>query len=77
MEVAVADRLLTVRRNIKTPIRIRRWKSGIPEERGKSETLSEQGIRLVRTLSVTRLVGRTRTIRPAKKPLLSPHHRSP
>lgn len=44
MKVAVSDRRLTVRYNIKTPIRIRRWKSGIPEERGKSENLSEQGI---------------------------------
>ncbi len=44
MRVAASDRRLTVRHNIKTPIRIRRWKSGIPEERGESENLSEEGI---------------------------------
>jgi hypothetical protein len=44
MKVAVSDRRLTVRHNIKTAIRIRRWKSGIPEERGESENLSEEGI---------------------------------
>jgi hypothetical protein len=44
MKVAALDRRLTVRHNIKTPIRIRRWKSGIPEERGESENLSEEGI---------------------------------
>ena len=44
MKVTVLDRRLTVRHNIRTPIRIRRWKSSIPEERGESENLSEQGI---------------------------------
>jgi hypothetical protein len=44
MKVAALDRRLTVRHNIKTAIRIRRWKSGIPEERGESENLSEEGI---------------------------------
>lgn len=44
MKVAVLDRRLTVRHNIRTPIRIRLWKSAIPEERGESENLSEEGI---------------------------------
>jgi PilZ domain len=44
VKAAISDRRLTVRHNIKTPIRIRRWKSGIPEERGESENLSEDGI---------------------------------
>ena len=44
MKVAASDRRLTVRHNIKTPIRIRLWKSAIPEERGESENLSEEGI---------------------------------
>jgi hypothetical protein len=44
MKVAASDRRLTVRHNIKTPIRIRLWKSAIPEERGESENLSKEGI---------------------------------
>src|SRR5207245_5103889 len=44
MQGTVLDRRLTVRHNIRTPIRIRRWKSSIPEERGESENLSEQVI---------------------------------
>jgi hypothetical protein len=44
MKVAASDRRLTVRHNIKTPIRIRLWKSAIPEQRGESENLSEEGI---------------------------------
>ncbi len=44
MKVTPADRRLTVRHNFKTPIRIRLWKSAIPEERGESENLSEEGI---------------------------------
>jgi hypothetical protein len=41
MKVALSDRRLTVRNNFRTPIRIRLWKSAIPEERGESENLSE------------------------------------
>jgi PilZ domain-containing protein len=44
MKVAVSDRRLTVRHNFRTPIRIRLWKSAIPEERGESENLSEDGL---------------------------------
>jgi hypothetical protein len=44
MKVVTSDRRLTVRQNIRTPIRIRHWKSDIPEERGESENLSEDGI---------------------------------
>ena len=44
MKVVTSDRRLTVRQNIRTPIRIRHWKSNIPEERGESENLSEEGI---------------------------------
>jgi hypothetical protein len=44
MNVVTSDRRLTVRQNIRTPIRIRHWKSDIPEERGESENLSEEGI---------------------------------
>jgi hypothetical protein len=43
MKVSVLDRR-AVRHSIRTPIRIRRWKSRIPEERGESENLSEEGI---------------------------------
>ena len=44
MKVATSDRRLTIRHNFRTPIRIRLWKSPIPEERGESENLSEKGI---------------------------------
>jgi hypothetical protein len=44
MKVAASNRRLTVRHNIRTPIRIRLWKSAIPEERGESENLSKEGI---------------------------------
>jgi len=44
VKVAASDRRLTVRHNIRTPIRIRLWKSALPELRGESENLSEDGI---------------------------------
>jgi len=44
MKVAASDRRVTVRHNFRTAIRIRTWKSGILEERGESENLSEEGI---------------------------------
>jgi hypothetical protein len=39
-----ADRRKTVRRNIRTPIRVRKWKSEFPEQESESENLSEHGI---------------------------------
>jgi hypothetical protein len=44
MKVPGSDRRQTVRHNIRTPIRIRLWKSAIPEERSESENMSEKGI---------------------------------
>ena len=44
MKVPASDHRLTVRHNFRTPIRIRLWKSAVPEERGESENLSENGI---------------------------------
>ena len=44
MKVAASDRRQTIRHNFKTAIRIRRWKSGLPEERRESENLSEKGL---------------------------------
>ena len=44
MKVAASDRRSTLRRNFKLPIRIRTWKSGLPDQRGESENLSESGI---------------------------------
>jgi hypothetical protein len=44
MKKAASDRRLSLRHNVKTPLRIRIWKSGIPEQRGESENLSERGI---------------------------------
>jgi len=44
MKSAASDRRAFLRHNFKVPLRIRIWKSAIPEERGESENLSEQGI---------------------------------
>jgi hypothetical protein len=44
MKVAASDRRLTVRHNLRTPIRIRLWKSATPEQRNESVNLSERGI---------------------------------
>lgn len=44
MKVAVSDRRLSVRHKFKTALRIRFWKSKVPEERGESEDLSQKGI---------------------------------
>jgi hypothetical protein len=44
MRVSPADRRKTVRRNIRTPIRVRKWKSEFPEQESESENLSENGI---------------------------------
>ena len=44
MKVAASDRRLTVRHNFRTPIRIRIWKSAIPEQGSESVNLSERGI---------------------------------
>jgi hypothetical protein len=42
--VQVQDRRGTERHAIRTPLRIRVWKSAIPEHVGESENISEQGI---------------------------------
>lgn len=44
MKVATSDRRLSVRHEIKTPLRIRLWKSAAPEKRSESLNLSECGI---------------------------------
>lgn len=44
MNVAVADRRATRRHSFKAPLRVRIWKSAIPEQRAESENLSEKGI---------------------------------
>lgn len=44
MKVSASDRRSTLRHNFKVPIRIRMWKSGLPDQRGESENLSESGI---------------------------------
>lgn len=44
MKVAGSERRLAVRHNCRTSVRIRLWKSAIPEERSESENLSERGI---------------------------------
>jgi hypothetical protein len=44
MKVATSDRRLSFRHKIRTPLRIRIWKSAAPEQRGESLDLSERGI---------------------------------
>ncbi len=44
MRAAVADRRVTRRHSFKTPLRVRIWKSVIPERRTESKNLSERGI---------------------------------
>jgi len=44
MKVAASDRRLSPRHEIRTPLRIRVWKSAAPERRGESVNLSERGI---------------------------------
>jgi hypothetical protein len=44
MKVAASDRRLSLRHEIRTPLRIRVWKSAAPERRGESVNLSERGI---------------------------------
>src|SRR5579864_176590 len=38
------DRRLATRHNLKTPLRVRIWKSDLPEERTESVNLSERGV---------------------------------
>ncbi len=44
MKVATADRRIAGRHSFKAPLRVRIWKSAIPEQRAASENLSERGI---------------------------------
>jgi hypothetical protein len=44
VKAAASDRRVSLRHNFRVPIRVRFWKSGLPEQRGKSENLSESGI---------------------------------
>jgi hypothetical protein len=44
MKVVTPDRRQTSRLNIRTPIRVRWWKSAFPEQESESENLSENGI---------------------------------
>ena len=44
MRAAVADRHVTRRHSFKAPLRVRIWKSVIPERRTESKNLSESGI---------------------------------
>jgi hypothetical protein len=54
MKVSVSDRRVTRRHDFKAPLRLRIWKSAIPEQRAESENLSERGI-FFRTDSLLRV----------------------
>jgi PilZ domain len=47
MKTATSDRRVSLRHNFRVPIRVRIWKSGMPEQRSESENLSEGGILFV------------------------------
>jgi hypothetical protein len=42
MNIALSDRRVSPRHSFKLPLRIRIWKSAIPEQRTESENLSER-----------------------------------
>ena len=44
MKIAVSDRRLALRHDLKVSLRVRVWKSQFPEERAESVNLSAQGI---------------------------------
>jgi hypothetical protein len=44
MKIAAADRRVARRHYFKAPLRVRIWKSAIPEQNAESENLSEGGI---------------------------------
>ena len=44
MKTPVSDRRVSVRHTFRVPLRIRIWKSAIPEQRAESENLSERGL---------------------------------
>ena len=44
MKVPALDRRITLRHNLKTALRIRLWKSSVPEQRSESVNISERGI---------------------------------
>jgi PilZ domain len=44
MKVAVVDRRIARRHSFEAPLRVRIWKSAIPEQRAESENLSEDGM---------------------------------
>jgi hypothetical protein len=44
MKISASDRRGTLRHNCKLPLRVRIWKSAIPEQRTESENVSERGI---------------------------------
>jgi hypothetical protein len=44
MDVVSSDRRVSLRHKFRLPLRVRIWKSGMPEQRTESENLSERGI---------------------------------
>jgi hypothetical protein len=46
------DRRFTERHNVKTALRVRVWKSGLPEERAESVNLSQRGIFFASSLRI-------------------------
>jgi hypothetical protein len=44
LEQSPRDRRVSTRHDVKTPLKVRLWKSAIPEHVGQSENISEQGM---------------------------------
>ncbi len=52
LEVFSRDRRFSQRHNFKTALRVRVWKSGLPEERAESVNLSQRGIFFASSLRI-------------------------
>jgi PilZ domain len=50
---SVQDRRASRRHDVKTPIRVRLWKSAIPERTGESENISPDGMRFATDLALS------------------------
>jgi hypothetical protein len=52
LDLFAQDRRSALRHRVKTPLRVRVWKSAIPERRAESENLSEHGLFFATDLSL-------------------------
>ncbi|HEX3117778.1 MAG TPA: hypothetical protein VHP80_01705, partial [Candidatus Acidoferrum sp.] len=50
LDRSVRDRRVVTRHAVKAPVKVRLWKSAVPEHAGRSENISEQGMFLATDL---------------------------